>query len=180
MISKKKMLFILVACFLQGTFVACGAYTELNTEGTSTTGQSSSTIEYVNTEYGFSIDLPESWTGYSISTDTWEASRTDGQRGSAAAGEGPVISIVHPLSTAEQPRQDIPIMVFSIRQWELVQDEIWRLSAAPMPPGELGRNSTYVFALPPRYNYSYLQGWEEVEQILEDRPIRTFEPSVPQ
>ena len=176
MISKKKLLFILVACFLQGTFMACGAYTELNTESSTATGQSSSTIEYVNAEYGFSIVLPESWTGYSISMDTWEASRSDAQRGSAAAGEGPVISIVHPLSTEEQPRQDIPIMVFSIRQWDLVQEEVWRLSAAPMPPSELGRNSTYVLALPPRYNYAYPEGWEEVEQILADRPIRTFQP----
>jgi len=45
-----------------------------------------------------------------------------------------------------------------------------------MPPTELGRNSKYVFALPARYNYSYPTGWEEVDQIMKNNPLKTFNP----
>jgi hypothetical protein len=83
---------------------------------------------------------------------------------------------VHPESTAEHPRQEIPIMVFSIPQWDQMQAGEWHVGAAPILPLELGRNSRYVFALPARYNYAFPEGWEEVDQILQENPLVTFEP----
>ena len=43
--------------------------------------------------------------------------------------------------------------------------------AAPINPSELGRNKRYVFALPPRYNFAFPTGYEEVEEILEGKPL---------
>ena len=68
-------------------------------------------------------------------------------------------------------------MVFTITQWDRMQAGEWHVGAAPILPLELGRNSRYVFALPARYNYAFLQGWEEVEQILRENPLMTFEPN---
>ena len=70
--------------------------------------------------------------------------------------------------------QDIPIMVFTVDQWSALQREEFAVSAAPIGPSELGRNSKYVFALPARYNFSYLTGYEEVEDILSRNPLRAY------
>ncbi len=92
---------------------------------------------------------------------------------------GPLIGIVHPKSSSQQPRQDIPIMIITIVQWNQLQNEEWHIGAAPIGPLELARNNKYVFALPARYNYAFLEGWEEVEQIVQSHPMVTFEPIVP-
>ena len=135
-----------------------------------------SLVEYRDTELGFSFSLPPGWQGFSIQTSQWEGLKSADQ-GEAVVERGPLISIMHPQSTPEQPRQEIPIMVFSIAQWDQMQGGEWHIGAAPIGPLELGRNSRYVFALPARYNYAFLQGWEEVEQILQGNPLMTFEPS---
>jgi hypothetical protein len=62
-------------------------------------------------------------------------------------------------------------MVFTVSQWDRVQSGQLSVGAAPIPPTELGRNATYVFALPARYNYAFPTGWEEVESILQTNPL---------
>jgi hypothetical protein len=42
---------------------------------------------------------------------------------------------------------------------------------SPDRPRELGRNQTYVFALPARYNFAFPTGYEEVEAILNNNPL---------
>ncbi len=92
---------------------------------------------------------------------------------------GPEIVIRHPQWSAETPRQDIPIMVFTRTQWEALGKETFHIGAAPVGPTELGRNSRYVFALPARYNYEYLFGYEEVESIIDSKPLQPIEPLSP-
>ena len=65
-------------------------------------------------------------------------------------------------------------MVFTHRQWRKVHDARLIVSPAPFPPFELGHNARWVFALPPRYDYDFLTGVEEVEQIMLNRPLRAF------
>jgi len=125
-------------------------------------------IVYKNTKYGFSFSLPEGWKGYTILTSSWE--RSDPEKGDVE--RGPVISIRHPLWTKENPRQDIPIMVFTIAQWAAVERGDLSVSAAGFGPSELGRNRKYVFALPPRFNEAEVAGVEEVNQILQHDPLR--------
>ena len=129
---------------------------------------------YTNTEYGFTFYLPESWRGLTIVSRQWEGQMLDTEQGTTVTG--PEILIRHPLWTESDPRQDIPIMVFTLGQWDLVQAEKLGVGAAPIPPTELGRNSKYVFALPARYNFAFLTGFEEVEQILADHAWQPLPP----
>ncbi len=128
-------------------------------------------IEYRNPQYGFCFSLPESWRGYSIVVSHWQGYPINASA-SEKTQQGPIISIRDPRWTSAAPRQDIPIMIFTTGQWRAVQHEELNVTAAPFGPGELGRNQKYVFALPPRYNYGFLPGYEEVVQILNNRPLR--------
>jgi hypothetical protein len=140
-------------------------------EATATTA--STEIEYRNTQYGFSFSLPISWEGYYIIVSEWEGN-TPGQQGDVTVEQGPIISIRHPKWTSANPRQDIPIMVFTLAQWDSLQQEKFYIGAAPIGPSELGRNTRYIFGLPARYNFSFPIGFEEVEKILESKPLQAF------
>src|ERR1700693_4498943 len=120
-----------------------------------------------NAQYGFCVSLPEEWKGYSIVLDVWEGSADHGP-----VAHGPIVKIRHPLWVSEVPRQDIPIMIFTSAQWRSVAREKFFVSAAPFGPDELGRNSKFVFAMPPRYNYAFPLGYEEVVEITKSKPLR--------
>lgn len=121
-------------------------------------------ILYENTLYGFRFSLPESWKGYTIITDQWEGYSL--QEEQKITESGPMISIRHSQWTSENPRQDIPIMIFTLAQWNALRQDDFHIGAAPIGPRELGRNSQYVFALPARYNFAFPAGYEEVEEII--------------
>jgi hypothetical protein len=135
----------------------------------SSTSEESKSIVYKNTQYGFNFVLPTSWDGYSIITSQWEGIAIDG---GTVVETGPMISIRDPKWTEETPRQDIPIMVFSINQWDSLKKEEFHIGAAPVNPTELGRNNVYVFALPARYNFAFPPGYEDVENILAGKPLQ--------
>lgn len=139
-----------------------------------TTEEGPRLVEYKNTEYGFSISLPETWENFSVSIDTWTGYAIDDQLGDEEYTHGPVVSIHNPKWTAENLYQDIPVMVFTTDQWNMLQEEKFHIGAAPIGPSILGSNSNYVFALPARYNYSFPPGYEEVEEILKGSPLKTF------
>jgi hypothetical protein len=128
-------------------------------------------ISYVNEMYGLTVALPESWKGYSIVTDVWSATAT---KGSTATMKGPQLHIVHPLSTQQSPRQDIPVMVLTLDEWNRSLSQGWSFGAAPIGPSELARNTKYVFALPARYNYAFPKGFEEVDMIITSKAITAF------
>ncbi|MDF2681659.1 MAG: hypothetical protein K0R47_2849 [Brevibacillus sp.] len=130
-----------------------------------------SSNSYVNAQYGFSFSLPESWKDYSIVTGTWEGLAVGSETGETIVETGPLISIRHPQWTSQNQRQDIPIMIFTLDQWDSLLKGKFHIGAAPVGPKELGRNSNYVFALPARYNYAFPQGYEEVEEILKENPL---------
>ncbi|MEH7493511.1 hypothetical protein [Neobacillus niacini] len=123
---------------------------------------------YENAEYGFSFTLPVSWEGYQIVSDSWEGISTDQQQ----TENGQILLIRHPVWTEEKPRQDIPIMIFTLKQWSSLQNGEFHIGAAPIGPTLLGQNNEYVFALPARYNFAFLEGYEEVETILENNPLQ--------
>ena len=128
---------------------------------------------YVNVQYGFSVSLPDSWRGYSALPSTWQG-MTNGPQGEEVAEQGLEISLRHPLWTEEKPRQDIPIMIFALSQWNALQQDKFHIGAAPIGPSELARNSRYVFALPARYNYAFPTGFEEVDQIIKSGALKAF------
>jgi hypothetical protein len=134
----------------------------------------SDSIEYRNEQYGFSVTLPKTWQGYTVSVDKWTGYASGDQLGETVFTDGPVVSIHNPKWTPEHMYQDIPIMVFTFQQWNDLQADKFHIGAAPINPSELGQNVKYVFALPARYNYAFPPGWEEVEQILQGKPLKAF------
>ena len=148
--------------------------------------QQANAIIYENSAYGFSFALPAGWEGYRIVAEQWEGLSLENRPSGAVVGSdksaetvkiaesGPILNIRHPQWTAEKPRQDIPIMIFTMAQWEALQSEKFHIGAAPMGPKELGRNSKYVFALPARYNYAFPEGFEEVDAILESGALKAY------
>lgn len=129
-------------------------------------------VIYTNNTYDFTFELPESWKGFSIITDKWEGlAITD--TGQKIVETGPQILIRHPLWSSQKKRQDIPIMIFTSKQWNALKEEKFSVSAAPIGPRVLESNDKYVFALPPRYNFTFLKGYEEVEDILKGNPLNT-------
>jgi hypothetical protein len=132
-------------------------------------------LHYVNNRYSFCFLLPEDWKGYSIVPGQWHGYRNVGPNGEADIAQGPIITIRHPNWTSKEPYQDIPIMVFTPAQWYSVTHPdapgAFLISAAPIGPEELGRNRRYIFALPPRYNYAFPKGWQQVNQIIQSRPL---------
>jgi hypothetical protein len=130
-------------------------------------------------DVGFTMKLPDSWRGYRVDSSTWEGLKNEPGSGDVVVESGPMITICHPDATPENPRQNIPIMVMTILQWEAMMAQEWHIGAAPVAPIELGRNSEYVFALPARYNYAFLPGWEEVEEIIRNQSVIVSEPHLP-
>jgi hypothetical protein len=128
-------------------------------------------VVYSNTTYGFTFELPKSWKGFSVVTDKWEGRGTT-DSGKTIIETGPKISIKHPLWTSKNQRQNIPIMIFTNKQWNSIKDEKLSVSAAPIGPSILDSNDKYVFALPPRYNFDFLKGYEEVDNILKGNPLK--------
>lgn len=137
--------------------------------------QNEKSIVYNNAQYGFSFTLPVSWKGYTIITDYWKGIPSGMSTEDSGTVTGPLISIRHPLWTSTNPRQDIPIMVFTQNQWKSLQRDEFHIGAAPIGPSELGHNSHFVFALPARYNFAFPAGYEEVESILKDKPLSVSE-----
>jgi hypothetical protein len=135
-----------------------------------------SAVQYDNKDYKFTFDLPEGWKGYTVITSTWEGySLTEtSDKGQVISETGPLISIRHPLWDQDNPRQDIPVMVFTLKQWNDIQSDKFHIGAAPINPSELARNSKYVFALPARYNYAYPIGYEEVDRLVQSGALKAY------
>ena len=174
--NKIKNTFIIISALL--LIVLSGYYLFVNKQVTSPTSPTSPTppieisIKYINTQYGFSISLPDSWKGYTVVSENWTGTNVDDPK--VPNIKGPEILIRHPLWTASILRQDIPVMIFTPSQWGLIQQEKLSLGAAPIGPSELGRNANYIFAIPARYNFAFPIGFEEVEKIIADKSFMTF------
>lgn len=129
-------------------------------------------IVYENMQYGFNFVLPGGWKGYTVITVKWEGLAFNEQKGEKVVENGPIIYIRHPEWTSQNPRQDIPIMIFTLAQWNALLKEEFHIGAAPVGPSELGRSSKYIFALPARYNFAFPTGYEEVEKVLDSKPLQ--------
>jgi hypothetical protein len=127
---------------------------------------------YTNREYGFKMTLPYSWKGYSIIKETWKG--FDPTKTSKVF-TGPKILIRNPKWTKAKPWQDIPILIFTKKEWKLVEAGRISVSAAPYGPIKLGENKKYVFALPPRWvGFTDNLGQDEAQEI-----VKTLAPETP-
>ena len=160
---------------------AAGISSALESSASADSGSSSSAVmnalTYTNKEYGFTFALPQDFEGYTIRTEEWEGPDSKNTASKARVFKGPQITIRDPRWTSQVPRQDIPIMILTVDQWNQLQNGEFSIGAAPVNPSELGQNSKYVFALPARYNYAFPEGYEEVQTILDGSPLAAFEPT---
>lgn len=129
-------------------------------------------LVYTNSEYGFTFDLPTSWKGYTIVEETWTGNTLPKNTKDQS---GPKLILRHPLWTQAHPYEDIPVLVFTLSQWDSYIKEEFAVSAAPVPAQEIGRNTKYVFALPPRWDFDYSEGYKEAEDIVNSKPLKGFD-----
>ncbi len=132
----------------------------------SVTGSNSNLVTYSNSQYGFSIPLTSDWKGYTVITRQWDGLNIDPTSENKITDHGPILVLRHPAWTDKNPREDMPIMIFTPAQWDLVINDKISVGAAPFPPSLLGRNSNYVMALPARYNYDESTGYQEVDELV--------------
>jgi len=178
---KKNRLYLLILIIILVLFLFFLAYNKnnriLNTNKVSTITDEGVTpaevnqVQYVNQEYGFGFNLPSDWLGYTVATTEWEGYSYDETKGDILTETGPIIHIRDPKYTDAIPRQDIPVMILTLKQWQDLQNDEFHIGAAPVNPTMLGENYQYVFALPARYNFALLPGYEEVDRIIENDPL---------
>ncbi len=150
----KSFIVLLTALTLLGA--GCTSTVTTTTQTDTNNAAATDSLNYANTQYGFSLTLPASWQGYTITTDTWQGNKTNppGSEASESTIEtGTTIIINNP--NADTTGQRIPVMVIPLNQWADIDSGTVSTSAAPFSPSELGRNAAYVFALPPRYDFSF-------------------------
>ena len=133
-------------------------------------------VEYRNNQYGFSLQLPPSWKGYTVTTSTGSVGEVfDGSGSYPESKEMAVyVALHHTKSSSEPDWQALPINIYTLHQWQMIQDgEIHAGGAAPVEPSEIGRNSKYVFATPARWVGFYDSlAQDEAQDIL--AAIKTF------
>lgn len=135
-----------------------------------TPSSATSTITYTNTQYGFNFTLPESWREYVVVDTAW----TGVAATSTGEVSGPKLLMRHPSWTEAKPYEDIPVLIFTLAQWNDYFAEKFSVSAAPIQARELDRNNIYVFALPPRWDFDYREGFAEAEAIVASNPLRAY------
>lgn len=132
---------------------------------------SSTSIVYSNSDYGFNLSLPENWKGYSVVESSWKGNPLTA---TGTKQTGAKLLIRNPKWTSALPYEDIPVMIFTLAQWNSYIAEDFSVSAAPILASELGRNNLYVFALPARWNFDYSEGYEEAESIVKSDSLKAF------
>jgi hypothetical protein len=117
-------------------------------------------VRYHNAQYDLTLFLPSTWRGHSVKIQKWEGYPTKTEH-------GPIIVLRHPQWRTNDLYQDIPIMVFTRKQWD--EEEQGRFF--PYAGGvifELWHNQNYVFGLYSRYNaYDEVSGWKAAADIVE-------------
>ncbi len=176
---KQFVVIVVLACFIligTGCSVSQTQDKTISTEAISATDSTTPTekgtvdeLVYENLTYGFRFKLPLTWKDFSVVDEMWTGVTADREI------SGPEIIIRNPNWTTLKPMQDIPLLIFTHEQWKDILDGKYNVSAAPIPPSLIGENHLYVFALPPRYNFAYPEGFEEVEEIMAQKPLEAFD-----
>lgn len=166
----KKTLIALVIIIIALGVILCFSYLSRNDNTVEVSDSNSTSITYKNTDYGFDFTLPLNWQGYSVVKETWSGSPLT----NTPPQSGPKLLIRNPKWTALAPYEDLPILVFTISQWNSYLAENFSVGAAPIKASELGRNNKYIFALPARWNFDYSLDYKEAQDIIDGNPLQAF------
>jgi hypothetical protein len=121
-----------------------------------------------NEEYGLAFFLPASWQGYSVLVQQWEGiSYLPARDATVVTAHGPMIVLRHPQWRADDPYQDIPIMVLTRSQWDSDKQGRFGIGAGGFDE-EMWHNQKYEFGTSSRYNAADdVKGWKEVADIVD-------------
>jgi hypothetical protein len=128
-------------------------------------------LRYDNKQYGFTFFLPATWKGYSVLIQEWNAELRSADYQTAIGRErGPIIVLRHPQWNAGELYQDIPILVFTRRQWDLAIPQRLFVGAGGTEY-EISYSTNYVFGINSRHNWGELNGWEETGTIVQQNVV---------
>ncbi|HSY18535.1 MAG TPA: hypothetical protein VK815_09390 [Candidatus Acidoferrales bacterium] len=136
---------------------------------TAGTGLSGWPVHYRNAQYDFTFSLPAGWQGYSVLMQPWDGGDYSRALDKIVVTEhGQAIVLRHPRWQTNDLYQDIPIVVFTHRQWaEEQQGKMWPDIYAGGVIDELWHNRKYVFAISSRYNAADdVKGRQEAAEII--------------
>ena len=128
---------------------------------------SDAALRYHNAQYDLTFSLPASWQGYSVAVREWVGqtylSATDQV---AVTDYGPLVVLRHPQWKADDLYQDIPILVFTRRQWDDHHQGRFIIGVGGVEV-ELGHNPAHVFAISSRFNAAdSVKGWKEATEAV--------------
>lgn len=111
-------------------------------------------VVYNNYDYGFKINLLNSWSNYAVSTST--------------SNGGILVTIRNQEKyKGDGTYMDIPVLVYTKDYFNDPKNiDINYGFAAPIPPTVRAENGQYIMVTAPRYNFSYLEGFQDVETML--------------
>ena len=171
--NKKTLIAVVIIIIALGAGIFF-LYSSRNNSAVVITNSNDDSVAYKNTDYGFTFSLPTDWRGFSIVKSTWNGNALT----NTLAPSGPKLIIRNPKWTSAATYEDLPILVFTISQWNAYLAENFSISAAPIKASELARNNKYVFALPPRWDFDYSLGYKEAQDIIASNPIHSFNVGV--
>jgi len=124
-------------------------------------------VLYQNAQYNFKFYLPANWQGYSVLAQQWTGQAYLPDLNKAVETEhGPTIVLRNPQWTAGNPWQDIPILVFTRKQWKANRKGRFSTDADGFE-SEIAHNSKYVFAIWNLFNWDEsVKGAREAEGIV--------------
>ena len=164
--NRKNSFILLILLILLGIGLSSYFYRDVSPVDTTipptpTTGKvnnqpatSSNSLIYKNDKYGFSMTLPADFMGYKVIE--------------SAIPYGHSVIIRNPLWSNDNKYMDIPVLIYDVKTYNawIANNFEGYPTAAPIGPTERGRNTNFVFATAPRYNFSYATGFEEVEKSI--------------
>lgn len=130
-------------------------------------------LRYHNGQYGLTFFLPASWRGHTVLTEPFEVSlRSADYQDEIGMEHLQIVTLRNPRWTANAPYKDVPIIVYTHKQWDEEHQE--RLSThAGGSMIELWHNQKYVFGLSSRYDFiegdqhgKELKGVKEAADII--------------
>lgn len=133
-------------------------------------------LVYRNAQYGFTLNLPTDWKGYTVSTGTWTAKVT-GYNGKTTMETGAVVRIHN--SNWSGTGADMNVAVFSYPQWEEVANGslVLNSDSTGLIDAQMGCNDRYVFSPVPGWQSGSGKYTQELRTLIKSQPLHPFDLS---
>jgi hypothetical protein len=135
-------------------------------------------LSYRNWRYDFTFFLPANWKGYSVLMQQWEGQTYSREKDTdVVLARGPIVVLRNPQWKTNNLYQDIPIYIFTPRQWDDMHLGRYDAAGAGGVISELWHDDTYVFGMHSRYNaVDSVNGWKEARDIIHQNCVAHPEP----